>query len=171
MAGRGGRPGGEPRSPGAKRRARRFASLGMLGMTIVTGGCYLPVPAPPPPWPLRSPHPVDWPTLVGCWRMTSAASGRELVAFDSMLAAEPRPAAGGPLRRARSIPPAYQSGRATWRVTERNTVEYVDHAGWGSTWEFVVRGDSLAGRMYAHTHVMEYQPRRLRAAAVRVPCP
>ena len=164
-------PGAEPRSPGAKRRVRRFASLGMLGMTIVTGGCFPETP-PPPPWPMRSPHPVDWRTLVGCWRMTSAASGPELVAFDSTLAPQPRPAAGGPPRLARSFPPADDARLAsTWRVTQGNAIEYVDHSGWGSTWEFVVRGDSMAGRMYAHTHVMGYEPQRLRAAAVRVPCP
>jgi hypothetical protein len=117
------------------------------------------------PRPLRGPAPLEWRALVGCYRLTQGPATWSF-ALDS--AAERTEAEGA--RIARSFVPRPEAVREHWLVTERNTVLYVKHEGWGTSMEFVVRGDSLVGMHYMHTDVVGWEP-RTPAAAVREPCP
>lgn len=150
---------------------RRTAALVLLGCVMAVGGCdpygYIP-PAPPPPVPLRGPAALDWRALVGCYRM----EGRYF-AFDTVPAApspyHPRVQGG---RRAGWLPHRQRVGDSFWWITPRNAVEFIEDDGLhGGIYEFVVRGDSLVGRVHTLTDILGVYPPVVRAAAVRAPCP
>jgi hypothetical protein len=117
------------------------------------------------PRPLRGPVPLEWRALVGCYRLTQGPDTGSF-ALDSVAEG----VWGEGARRARSFVPRQGDVREHWLVTDRNTVVYMVHEGWGHSMEFVVRGDSLVGTHYTHTDVIGWEPREP-AAAVREPCP
>ncbi|HEX2081406.1 MAG TPA: hypothetical protein VHG08_27130, partial [Longimicrobium sp.] len=111
------------------------------------------------------PAPLEWRALVGCYRLTQ---GPETWSFALDSAAEPTSEEGA--RRARSFVPRPEAVEEYWLLTDRNTVVYVQHEGWGMLMEFVVRGDSLTGIHHMRTDVIGWEP-HVPAAAVREPCP
>jgi hypothetical protein len=118
------------------------------------------------PRPLRGPVPLEWRTLVGCYRPTQGPM-EWTFALDSTASAREEGA-----RAARSLMPAWvEQPRAEWLVTDRNTVVYVLHQGWGQMMEFVVRGDSLVGTHRLFNDLIGWEPWSVPAAAVRVSCP
>jgi hypothetical protein len=120
------------------------------------------------PRPLRGPVPLEWRALVGCYRLTQGSSSLYTFALDSTASTSEEGA-----RTARSLRTRPEGGREVredWRITDRNTVVYMVHEGWGQMMVFVVRGDSLVGRHYMLTDVIGWEPHEP-AAAVRVPCP
>jgi hypothetical protein len=117
------------------------------------------------PRPLRGPVPLEWRTLVGCYGVTS---GSEEWTF--LLDSTASPSEEG-ARAAQSLrAPRQQDVREYWWVTDRNTVVYRVHEGWGQKMEFVARGDSLVGMHYLFYDMDGWQPRG-RVVAVREPCP
>jgi hypothetical protein len=142
---------------------RALALLAVLGMMT---GCA------PGPRSLRGPAPVEWRTLVGCWQLVAPRDDGVRVAFDSTLstASSARGRAGA--RDARSLRERLSNPQEYWRVTPENAVVHVVHEGlWGSFSEYVVRGDSLVGRMYTFSDVPGAEPDWRPAAAVRAACP
>lgn len=120
------------------------------------------------PRPLRGPVPLEWRTLVGCYRLTEGPA-QWTFALDSTASSSSVEGT----RAARSLWTARpEYAREYWLVTDRNTVVYVLHEGlWGQVMEFVARGDSLAGTHYVFTDVIGREPPRVPSAAVREPCP
>lgn len=145
---------------------RRIVVLGVAGMMAVQAGCAS------GPRPLRGPSPVDWRSLVGCWRLVEPRDDGVIVAFDTTLSTARSAQGREGARDARSFREHLSNLQEFWRVTPGNTVEYVVHEGlFGSYSEFVVHGDSLVGRMYLFSDVPSAEPEWRRAAAVRAGCP
>lgn len=151
---------------------RRFTSAILVGLVIASGGCetleymYTP-PAPPPPRPLRGAGPVDWRSLLGCWRVENGT-----FVFDSA-PAHARPGAVD-ARWAEWLPRRERRGPGVsyWWVTPRNSVEFVRDDGLhGRIYELVVRGDRLVGRIHTLTDIVGAYPPAVRTSAERVPCP
>jgi len=134
---------------------RLLLTLTMMGLTCAQAGCA------GRPRPLRGPVPLEWRALVGCYRLTQAPTLWSF-ALDSTAGSEEGS------RSARSFVQRYNA-REDWLITDRDTVVYRVHEGWGVSMEFVARGDSLVGTHYLHSD-MGWELRRP-AAAVREPCP
>jgi hypothetical protein len=138
----------------------------LIGILLMTGLAGALASCAAGPRPLRGPVPLEWRTLVGCYHLTKESEEWSF-ALDSTASTWEEGA-----RVARSLrAPRQQDVREYWRVTERNTVVYMVHEGWGWMMEFVVRGDSLTGTQYVFTDVVGREPPRVPAAAVREPCP
>ena len=115
----------------------------LLALLLAIGGCRAASSSPPRPDAATG----EWRRLVGCYRMDG-----QLFSLDSVpgarLASAPEPG----IRRAR-----FQShpavGIGYWFVTSRGTLWVVHHEGWGASYDFVQRGDSLVGRIHLQSHI------------------
>lgn len=119
----------------------------------------------PPPAPAGPP--VDWRSVVGCYR-----AGDRHFAFDSVPYLAVHSTERGS-RLARSDDPWWRRGYDTyWRMTAPDSVALAWDAGlYGGEIRFAVRGDTLAGLHRVYSDVPPYRRRPRRVVAVREPCP
>ncbi len=150
---------------------RRLASVFLLTTTLALGGCYHLEPVqPPPPRALRSPQPIDWRALVGCYRMEALKSFQAFpFALDSVQATRP----SGQIREGAMRARAPYSGEPEvfWRVSSENTLHLsLQGTGIGGQfYELIPRGERLEGRYWIWIH-SGHLYWHSGAAAQRVPC-
>ena len=117
----------------------------VMGLVVVSGGCAANRGGGAPQPDATS---SQWRDLVGCYQM-----GDEQFALDSVPDAKLNAERPG-VRLARFAPtPAVVGG--FWFVTEQGALWVFRHDGlWGRSYEFEVRGDSLVGRAFVRTDVL-----------------
>ena len=130
----------------------------VAGVVLVSGGCFAKRGGGAPQPDARTSR---WRDLVGCYQM-----GDERFALDSVPDVKLNADRPG-VRLARFAPtPAIVGGY--WFVTERGALWVFRHDGiWGRSYEFALRGDSLVGRAFLRTDVLDARNVPTRVTALR----
>src|SRR5687767_10611126 len=136
----------------------RFAPRHLLLILIAaTGSAACAAPARTPAGGVRPTVPVDWRSLVGCYRAGDQRFALDSVPFLAVHSIE----AGS--RQARSADEWWRRYDTYWRMTAPDSVKLVWDAGlYGGSFHFAVYGDTLVGREGGYTDVppYRYRPRR-----------
>jgi hypothetical protein len=132
-------------------------NLGFLALLLAIGGCRAAASSSPGPDTATD----QWRQLVGCYRIDTSHFSLDSVP-GTRGASAPEPG----IRLAR-FPQDPATVPGYWFVTSRETVWVVSHQGWGISYEFVQRGDSLVGWAHLHSHVVGERFSPTRVSAVR----
>jgi hypothetical protein len=137
-----------------------LASLLLAAAAAACAGVPQPAPAGAPG------PPVEWRSLVGCYRADDWRFAFDSVPFLAVHSIEDSS------RLARSTNDWWGRGYDTyWRMTAPDSVKLVWDAGLhGGHHQFAVRGDTLVGLIHAFSDTPPYRDRPRRVTAVREPC-